>query len=1090
MEKSNKTHLWSVFTLFILLVAKTSYVLSNVEIPSNTPEIKSIVEEAKLVVSEVFAGDYFGGVVSMSGDYAVIGVSRDGYMGSSSGSAYIYHFDGNDWIQTQRLFASDSGSGHRFGTSVSISSTRVVIGAPGAGSNGQVYVFDFDGNNWIESQILTPTGHSGFSKGFGNSVSLSSNRILIGSSNDTEIGPLSGAAYVFEYVGGNWTQTQKITVPGIYDFANFGSSVSLYGYTAIVGAFTDENSGITSGSVYVFNLNLGSNTWDFAQKIYDPTGENNDNFGFSVSLYNTQFVVGTWRDNDLGVDSGSVSVYEYNGMTGSWEFYQKLSASDGTSGDNFGVSVSNSNGRIVVGAYQNDESGIANNLGAAYMYDFNGVDAYMESQRFIPSDGGNYNKAFGIAVALDRDTMMPEKSLIGAYGDDEMAEYAGSAYMYNYDGMSWVEDQKMIAGDSVLNDKFGSVVSISGETAVVGAYSDQDLGVDAGAVYVFDYVSSNWVLSQKIFGDDTAAGDFFGYSVSIENDRLVIGAQGDSDNGTFSGSVYVFERNGGFNWTQTDKLLASDAAASDAFGSDVSLSGDRILVGARFDNNSVGGTGAGSAYVFDYDSVNDIWDESEKLIAMDSDANDNFALSVSLDGDNAIIGAWADDDRGDKSGSAYIFNFDGMNWNQLPKLSPIETDAGDYFGFNVSIEGNWVVVGAPNEDDGNGQQIGAAYLFNFNGTNWVQTQRLTGGVGAIHFDNFGKSTAISGNRILISSYTDDDVGNNSGSVYEFKFNGVNWFENQKLTANDGADDDYFGYDVDISGNRALVGALGDDNNWIDDGAVYILNVADRYDLYVDVTGLAAGNTVSFSNGNDSITFNSDGQQIISNLADTSTYDVSVTQQPSFPDQVCTFDNPNTGTISGGDVIIDVTCTTIQFDLSVRVYGIAPGNSIEVTNNLGDNLVLDTHGEIKTFPTQVDHRDTFTIDLVSPQPTTPNQTCTTTSSGIMTGDVLRSFVCTTNQYSIGVNVTGLISGSEIVLQNNGGDDLSVTDNGSYNFATALDDESNYNVTILSQPSSPIQECFVNLGVGQLQGSDAEIEVTCNPSTDLIFENGFD
>ncbi len=1077
----------SIVWVFLVSIQSTSVSQAMAKTEQNDPinQIKATAQEAKFVVSEVYEQDKFGYAVSISGDYAIIGVSRDDFMGTISGTAYIYKYDGSNWVQFQRLVASDSKANDQFGISVSISGTRAIVGAPFSGSSvkGQVYVYDFDGVSWVESHIIADELTGENSMRFGNTVSLFADRIFVGASGNK-------TAYFFDFNTGTntWSQTQKLTFsnPGF-----FVRAVSMFGNTAVIADSSDGDNGTQSGAVYIFEYNTSTNMWDQKQKLYASDAASSDNFGVSVSLYANHLVVGSWfDDNSNGSDAGSAYFYAYNGTTNKWEFKNKLLATDGLAGDFFGQAVAISKDRIAVGAYQYDEPGVANNLGAAYIFDFNAVaGTYDYTQKIIPASG-NFNTAFGNSIALDKDTMTPNRILVGASGDDEMGTGAGAAYVFDFNNPTWSQTQKFIQGDGVLNDKFGERVSISGETAVVGAYKDQELGVNAGAVYVFNYVNNNWVFSQKLFADDAASGDLFGWAVSVENNRLVVGAQGDEG---FTGSVYVFE-NDGSSWTQQHKLSASDGAAADAFGSDVDISGDRLLVGARFDGTT-GGSAAGSAYVFDYDVINNQWDEvMPKLTASDGYLNDNFGVSVALDGDYAIIGAWADDDNGSSSGAAYIFNYDGTNWYQYPKLLPADIDSGDFFGLDVDIQGQWAIIGAPGDDE-MGLTVGSVYVYQIDTGTWVQFQKLTAGVDAAGFDGYGRSISIDGNKLLISSYADDDVGLNSGSVYSYQYSGI-WFLGRKLNALDGSDGALFGSAVAISGNKALIGALGDDNNWIDDGAAYIFNVAARYDLKINLTGFEAttiSSMLTVKNGNETLSFSGDGVQVLSNLADNSTYDVSIIELPRRPRQTCVFDDPNTGTIMGADVTINMTCTTVQYNLSVRVYDLAPGNSIEVTNNMGDNLILDNNGEIKTFPTKIDDRATYSIDLISAQPTTPNQTCTTNASGtIFSGDTLVNFVCVTNKYTIGGTVTGLLTGNELVLQNNNGDDLTLDQDASFVFATAIDDGSVYSVSIKNQPiNNPHQTCTITNATGQLAGNAVnDVAISCIVSPDLIFSHGFE
>ena len=165
------------------------------------------------------------------------------------------------------------------------------------------------------------------------------------------------------------------------------------------------------------------------------------------------------------------------------------------------------------------------------------------------------------------------------------------------------------------------------------------------------YVRSNGVWSEqaKLTASDGVADDLFGHSVSIDGDTAVIGAFRDDDNGSNSGSAYVYVRSDGV-WSEQAKLTASDGAQDDSFGYSVSIDGDTVVVGAMDDDN---GSGSGSAYV--YVRSNGVWSEQQKLTASDGATGDYFGYSVSIDGDAVIIGASGDEDNGNASGSAYVF---------------------------------------------------------------------------------------------------------------------------------------------------------------------------------------------------------------------------------------------------------------------------------------------------------------------------------------------------------------------------------------------------------------------------------------------------
>jgi hypothetical protein len=374
-----------------------------------------------------------------------------------------------------------------------------------------------------------------------------------------------------------------------------------------------------------------------------------------------------------------------------------------------------------------------------------------ELAKLLASDG-TVNDYFGYSVGISGDT-----AIIGAYGDDDNGNNAGAAYIFRFDGSNWGQQAKLLASDGTDNDFFGGAVSIWGDTAVIGAIGDDDNGNSAGAAYIFRFNNPNWVQEAKLLASDGAASDYFGISVGVWDDTVVIGAERDDDNGYNSGSAYIFRFNDP-NWVEEDKLLASDGEAYDYFGNSVSIWGESAIVGAYYDDDN--GNNSGSAYVFRFNDPN--WNQEDKLLASDGAANDYFGNSVGIWNEAAVIGAYGDDSS---TGSAYIFRFDDPNWNQENKLFASDGAAGDYFGQSVGISDDKVVIGA-DYNDANEPDSGSAYVFRFNDPNWNQENKLFASDGTTG-DYFGQSVGISGNRTIIGTYYDDDNGNNSGSAYIF-----------------------------------------------------------------------------------------------------------------------------------------------------------------------------------------------------------------------------------------------------------------------------------------------------------------------------------
>jgi hypothetical protein len=385
---------------------------------------------------------------------------------------------------------------------------------------------------------------------------------------------------------------------------------------------------------------------------------------------------------------------------------------------------------------------------------------WTEKQKLIPSDGAA-GKVFGGPISLDGDTV-----LIGAVLGDGNAVNSGCAYVFTRSGTTWTQEAKLIASDGALNDQFGCWVSLSGDTALIGSPFDDDKGVDSGSAYVFTRTGTTWTQEAKLLPSDNTAGDWFAYCVSIDGDTALIGAQGDASL-VDTGTAYVFTRSG-TTWTLEQKLNASDGAAGDCFGFMVSLEGDTALIGADWDDDN--GVNSGSAYVFTRSGTT--WIQEAKLLASDGAAEDDFSGGgVYLYGNTALIGAEFDDDNGVDSGSAYVFTRSGTTWAQEAKLLPSDGAAYDQFSMNaVTLEGDTAVIGAWYDDD-NGANSGSAYIFTRTGTTWTQQQKLLASDGAAG-DQFGVAVALDGDTAFIGAWWDDDNGANSGSAYVFTKGGI------------------------------------------------------------------------------------------------------------------------------------------------------------------------------------------------------------------------------------------------------------------------------------------------------------------------------
>jgi hypothetical protein len=383
-----------------------------------------------------------------------------------------------------------------------------------------------------------------------------------------------------------------------------------------------------------------------------------------------------------------------------------------------------------------------------------------------------------------------------------------------------VQEAKLLPADGDSGDKFGVSVALRADTALVGAYHDDDNGSRSGSAYVFTRMGSVWTEQAKLLPADGAEDDRFGWNVALDDDTALIGASYDDDNGADSGSAYIFVRSNGV-WAQEAKLHPADGESGDRFGGSVAVDGDTALIGATGDD--VNGDNSGSAYVFTH--TGETWSQQAKLLPSDGDSLDLFGGNVALDGDTALIGAHWDDDNGDDSGSAYVFVRSNGVWTEQAKLLAPDGKAGDSFGGSVAVDGDTALIGAAN-DNHNGYNTGSAYVFTHAGGVWTQQAKLSPAGGDNHGDVFGASVALHADSAVIGAPYDSDNGGTSGSAYLFTRSGGDWIEQDKLLAADSGPTDRFGWSVAVEGDVALVGAPGD----VPPGSAYVFRLIEDQDV--------------------------------------------------------------------------------------------------------------------------------------------------------------------------------------------------------------------------------------------------------------------
>ncbi|MFZ1701430.1 MAG: cohesin domain-containing protein [Pyrinomonadaceae bacterium] len=377
-----------------------------------------------------------------------------------------------------------------------------------------------------------------------------------------------------------------------------------------------------------------------------------------------------------------------------------------------------------------------------------GTESWYQYAHLTALDAAGYD-LFGYSVAIDGDT-----AVIGALiGDSPSSADSGAAYVFVRSGNTWIFQQKLTPSDGARDDRFGCAVDVDGDTIIVGAYYDDNpAGFDSGSAYVFTRNGTIWTQQQKLTPSDGTTNDFFGFSVSISGDSAAVGARfGDSSVGVDSGSAYAFVRNAG-SWTQQQKLEPSFGAPSGFFGTSLALEGSTLIIGSPI------GASGGSSAVFVLDGQ--VWTEQAQLIPPSQD--ENFGSSVSLNEDTAVVGAPA---ANSNAGVTHVFVRIGSSWSLQQSIVPLGGAAYDNFGASVSVSGDSLFVGAPQQALPGVNRPSAAYAFRRNGATWTQEQMLTA-PGQTVAPRFGESVALSDDAAFVGAFYDDTViGSKTGSVF-------------------------------------------------------------------------------------------------------------------------------------------------------------------------------------------------------------------------------------------------------------------------------------------------------------------------------------
>lgn len=850
----------------------SSYDESNTDSVSNagTIFILSAMNGVWSITQQVSASarninDGFGSSISVNGTDMIVGMptnstSTSGVYGTSyanSGAAEFFKLVDSSWVFSSRVYAGDNRSaGDQFGTSVSLNSGIAIIGAPNHSFDSDglhslskagaawIYAKDTTTNTWSQNSKITGWGQDRNSYDYmGWSTASDNGTIVVGVPNHAydatgrNYVAGAGSVLVFIWYNGGWFFQQKLVaetnrLTGSY----FGFSVDISGDTIIVGA---PECG-TYGTAYVFDRSYGvwSQTTElpfvpfqanYATTFFKPI----NSYGASVAIDKDNIVIGfphgytKYHDKYFSGTNSEGCAFAYSKINDVWTLETTLTSygedigipNGAQPGNNLGITVSVKDGIAIVGSpmqgYDDSGANPLTNSGAVYIY---------------------------------RRTAN------------------GSSFV-------WKFDQKLAGGanDRFTNDQFGSSAAVYGNTIAISAINhpydanDTNYFAGAGAVYVWTIDNGSIDFQQKITAVGTNARNtnaYFGTSISLIDDMIAIGAPGTTYDvngfnvGANYGAVFVFVRTNN-NWAiqewisspqfDTNKQLISPStsgAVSQYFGKSIALNQSedviRLLIGSP--NYTVPNdvyTGAAFSYI--YDKLDYVW-KFDNLFENPYVVSNSFGTSVGLQDDIAIVGCPAASNINSYNNYAYnpgaasIYLNTNNSWNILSEIFSPNTDnmTGDMLGSSIAIDGNTMVVGAPNntiDSEGSGYaNAGAAYVFNWNGTEWLFAKKLSSpGYYRNSGDLFGTSVGVSGDVIVVGAPGASDFGN----------------KNSSTPVTDGLIR-YYPLTSDLadhtSNSSDLTGALSFGNSLPDGtGTTYFVN---RETVYGDNTKVSTGITVS------------------------------------------------------------------------------------------------------------------------------------------------------------------------------------------------------------------------------------------------------
>jgi len=789
---------------------------------------------SKIEASDANNGDNFAKSVAIAGDYMVVGAPNN-----DDGMAYLFQRVSDEKVdELAKIIASDASKGDMFGSSIAMTTRYIVISSPQAdikkddttyANAGAVYIYTINSNSEVVNEVKISAKSPKQDDHFGTSVAICGNYIVVSAPNKDSLDDNDiGYVYLFKIESDGVIQKGAFKADDATAYSYFGSSISIDDSYILVGADGDDSIKTDGGTAYLFKRGSSDSNITQIAKFQADDIKKNDAFGKTVSIDGNYMVVG-----DL---TGSIYTFKKEStQDNNITQIMKNEAFDAETDDGFGTSLAINGDYIVVGAYK--ENSKASNNQSVYLfymepiskpYIYNEIDYISYDEPFIQHDliafqadtpnGGTIelniegedngallfsgnNLRFNEKANYEepKDSDGDNKYKITIVAQDQNNQSTNFDLKIDVNNREYLDVATLSPSDIQNNNKFANSIAISGDYIVVSSYKKE-------RVYLYKKDSSSKLrLLTSFQAEDTEErnedGTNFGISLSIDGEYIVVGAntKDKSDVEKDVGSVYLFKIEND-EVSQIAKIVADDSAKNDNFGTVVSLSGDYIAVGVP---------NIETAYLFKRESDDDNnVTQVAKFMAKDSAENDFFGEAIAINGNYVLVGAPNEDTTEDNAGSSYLFKIADDDIKQIAKIQIENPEENDYFGDAVSIDGDYFVIGAVGKESYKGK----AYLFKrkSDSENDIEQMETLTAQNAIVDDGFGASVSINNNIIVIGATgTEKDAGN----IYIFeKKSNDNTISIEKLKIENAQNGDNFGKSVDIDGDFIVAGAPGKENN--------------------------------------------------------------------------------------------------------------------------------------------------------------------------------------------------------------------------------------------------------------------------------------